>query len=76
MRQLVLGQVFLLLILLQDVGRENTIVFKTFPSTVLNCSEHMLHLLPKRQKTAGIGLSHMLCLVLWVMTYTLLLAVT
>lgn len=50
MRQLVLGQVFLLLILLQDVGRENTVVFKTFPSTVLNCSEHMLHLLPKRQK--------------------------
>lgn len=51
MRQLVLGQVFLLLILLQDIGRENTVVFnKTFPSTVLNCSEHMLHLLPKRQK--------------------------
>lgn len=57
MRQLVLGQVFLLLILLQDVGRENGVVLKTFPPTVLNCSEHMLHLLPKRQKQLELAYS-------------------
>lgn len=41
---------FPLLILLQDIGRENSFVFKTFPSVVLNYGKHMLHLLPKRWK--------------------------
>ena len=28
----------------------NSVVFKTFPSAVISCSEHMFHLLPKKQK--------------------------
>lgn len=44
---------FLLLILLQDIGRENSSVFKMFPSTVLNCSE----LFPKRQKQLELAYS-------------------